>query len=99
MYYADDLYYDDSYAYDDNKDDESYDVEDCYELCEPFDGICETKSVLRANQSANNDVLNVKAQSNVVSDVFLFFFLLFIVFIQGIHIQKVQIQVNSSYVH
>ena len=70
MYYADDQYYDDSYAYDDDKDDESYDVEDgCDELCESFDGICETKSVLRGNQSANNDVLNVKAQSNVINDV------------------------------
>ena len=47
VYYADDQYYDDSYAYGDNKDDESYDVEDGYvELCEPFDGICKTKSVL-----------------------------------------------------
>ena len=47
VYYADDQYYDDSYAYDDNKDDESCDVDDGYdELCEPFDGICETKSVL-----------------------------------------------------
>ena len=42
--------------YDDNKDEDG-----CDELCEPFDGICETKSALRANQSANNDVLNVKA--------------------------------------
>ena len=43
--------------------DESYDVEDGY------DGICETKSVSRANQSANNDALNVKVQSNVANDV------------------------------
>ena len=63
VYYADDQYYDGSYEYDDNKDDESYDVDDDY------DEICETKNVLRANQSANNDALNVKAQSSVANDV------------------------------
>ena len=70
MYYADDQYYEDLYVYHDNKDDESYDAEDDYdELCESFDAICETKSVLLANQSASDDAMAVKAQSNVVNDV------------------------------
>ena len=49
--------------YDDDKDDARYNVEnDLNELCESFDAICETKTVLLANQSASDDAMNVKTQ-------------------------------------